>query len=92
MTAMTMTEAGKKGGSVSSEAKRRAAIANAKKPRKSKKPMPEIDTLRILKLAALELETERDRCLLVYGEHHELMINGHGFISVLNNHIARLEA
>lgn len=87
---VTASEMGKKGGSVKSEAKTAAARKNASKPRK--KPMPEFDTLHLLKLAALELQTERRRLEMLGERYESLRINGHLLVDVLMHHIKTQEA
>ena len=87
MSTEAAKELGRKGGQATSEAKARAARENAKKPRKSKKPIPDFTAEQLLKFAALELKTERDRCAIVGIQYNSLKINGHDLVDVINHYI-----
>ena len=79
-------EMGRKGGKVTSEAKTLAARANARKPR-TKKPIPELSTYALLRLAVMELRAERDRCAAIGERYDSLKLNGHDLIEVIDRHI-----
>ena len=86
MVNKTAQELGKKGGQAKSASKALAARQNASKPRKPK-PMPEFDSLQMLKLVYVELLTNRGLDISINEGKGGLRINGHHIADVLLHHI-----
>jgi hypothetical protein len=78
-------ELGKRGGSVTSEAKAKAARENAKRPRK--KPIPALDCETLLRSALLEIETEMRRCEVMGEQYEGTQINGYALNVLIRNHL-----
>jgi len=78
-------ELGKRGGSVKSEAKTKAARANAKRPRK--KPLPKLDCETLLRSALLEIETEQRWCEKMGEEYDGMQINGLPLNVLIRDHL-----